>query len=208
MLRIKKRKHTHKHTSWSKFINKMNNKLLYNELKKRVYLRDLRRQCSPSVVVYSSSSLSLPHLCNTPRCPLLSLTISLLRSSKQAPTVVVKMPPCRALVWPAVGADVEGQWERWEAWLPQVGSRASRGGDEGEVAVESPGRREGLREAAREQEGVRHRLDCCQETQRELCQKDWSPKTTGAPTHISLFTAIHSYDKPIFQTELKALNRL
>lgn len=109
-------------------------------------MRDLRRERSPSVIVCSPSSLPLPHLCITPRSPLLSLTFSLLHSTKQASTDVVQIPPDGALVRPAVSADVEGRLPQ----LPQVGSRASRGGDEGKVAVESAGSRDGLREAARE----------------------------------------------------------
>lgn len=126
-----------------------------------------------SVVVCSSSSLSFPHVCITPRSPLLSLNFSLLHSAEQASTDVVQIPPRGALVRPAVRADVEGRGERREARLPQLpqaGARTCRGRDEGEGAVESPGRRDGLREAAREQEGVRHRLHCCQGTKRESHQ--------------------------------------
>lgn len=131
-------------------------------------MRDLRRQSSPSVVQCSSSSLSLPHLCVIPRSPLLSLNFSLLHSTKQASTDVVQIPPCRALVRPAVSAHMEGRGERWEACLPYLSPQTCRGGDVGKVAVESPpGGGDGLREAAREQEGVRHRLDCCQRTERE-----------------------------------------
>lgn len=146
----------------------VNNKLL-QKYRKSVYLRDLKRKSSPSVVVCSSSSLSLTHLCITPRSPRLYLNFSLLHSSKQAATDVVQIPACGALERRAVcAADVESQRKRRrEARLPQlpeVGLRTRRSGDEGDVAAESLGRRNGFREAAREQEGVRHGLQCCQKT--------------------------------------------
>lgn len=139
----------------------VNNKLL-QKYRKSVYLRHLKRKSSPSVVVCSSSSLSHAHLCITPRSPRLYLKFSLLHSSKQAATDVVQIPACGALERRDVCADVESQRKsRREArfpQLPEVGLWTRGSGDEGDVAVESSGRRVGFREAAREQEGVRHGL--------------------------------------------------
>lgn len=73
-------------------------------------------------------------------------------------------------MWPAVSPEVEGRGQRWEArllHLPQVGPRTWGCRDEGEVSMESVGRRDGLGEVARKQEGVRDRLDCCEETKTE-----------------------------------------
>lgn len=80
---------------------------------------------------------------------------------------MVHIPLCGAFVQPGISVDVEGRGERREAGLqlPQVGPWTCRGGDEGEGALEKPWRWERLREAARKQEGVRHRLDRCPETE-------------------------------------------
>lgn len=140
----------------------LNNKLLYNELKECVSQRfeeGNQSICSTC----SSSSLSLPHLCVAPHSPLISLNFSRCNFTKQASTDVVQIPPCGTLVQPAVSAGVEGRGQRREARLPQlhqIDPRTCAGRDEGEVAVEGTGRRDGLGEAAREQEGVRNRLDC------------------------------------------------
>ena len=89
------------------------------------------------------------------------LSFSLLHSTEQASADVAEIPLCWAFARPGVSADVEGRGERREAGLqlPQVGPWMCRGGEEGEGTLEKPWRRDRLREAAREQEGVRHRLD-------------------------------------------------
>lgn len=127
------------------------------------------RKNNPSVGVCSMSSLSLTHLHITPCSPRLYLNFSLLHSPEQAATDVVQIPACGAIERrAAVCSDVEGQRESW--WearrlprLPKAGSRTRRGRDEGDVAVESPGGGDGFREAAWEQEGVRHRSWRCKE---------------------------------------------
>lgn len=100
------------------------------------------------------SSLPLPDL---RRFLPLSVNFSLLPCTKQASTGV-QVPRRGALVQPAVGAAqprVPG--------LPEADPGVTRrGGNEGgEGAVEGAGSRQWFREATREKEGVRKRLDGC-----------------------------------------------
>lgn len=155
-------------------------------------MRDVREKSDP--FVYFSS------VCIFPLSARLFLTSRLLLSSEHVPVDVSPVPPRRAPVQPAIS--VHAQFPR----LSQVDPRMGRSRNEGEGAVEGPRWRQRFGEAAGEEEGVRQRLEGCQERDGESRQSRASTETRCA--QMQNFNLTPEFFKPNeSQSQIKMVHK-